>query len=159
MRVVSEEAVAEELWPGKHMEGKYCPVYDLDISDSVEACINKLADINIFITGKTAGTETKSAGSQNTAVWTRYKLGQAANNLPNQSAWRKLSCGTAGHHHSYNQQPTYIRNTERWTRRTPKTSEAALTSRDETKGVGDSKSTRVERDQQAYALEQGAVMP
>ena len=51
-RVVSKEAVAEELWPGKHMEGKYCPVYDLDISDSVEACINKLADINIFITGK-----------------------------------------------------------------------------------------------------------
>ena len=41
------------------MEEKYCPVYDLDISDSVEACINKLADINIFITGKTAETETK----------------------------------------------------------------------------------------------------
>ena len=59
VRVVSEEAVAEELWPGKHMEGKYCPVYDLDISDSVEACINKLADINIFITGIKAETETK----------------------------------------------------------------------------------------------------
>ena len=54
VRVVSEEAVAEELWPGRHMEEKYCPVYDLDISDSVEACINKLADNNIFITGKSS---------------------------------------------------------------------------------------------------------
>ena len=40
-----------------------------------------------------------------------------------------------------------------------KSSEAALTGRDETQGVDDSKSMRVERDQQAYALQQGAVMP
>ena len=40
-----------------------------------------------------------------------------------------------------------------------KSSEAALTGRDETEGVGDLKSTRVEWEQQAYALEQGAVIP
>ena len=34
------------------MEEKYCTVYDLNIADSAEACISKLADINIFITGK-----------------------------------------------------------------------------------------------------------
>ena len=58
-----------------------------------------------------------------------------------------------------NQQRTYNRNTDRRTGRTPKTSEVALTGRDETQEVGDLKSMRVEWDQQAYALQQGAVMP
>ena len=44
-------------------------------------------------------------------------------------------------------------------RNTINRSEAALTGRDETKGVGDHKSMRVEWEQQAYALEQGAVIP
>ena len=34
------------------MEEKHHAVYDLNIADTAEACINKLADINIFITGK-----------------------------------------------------------------------------------------------------------
>ena len=40
-----------------------------------------------------------------------------------------------------------------------KSPEAALAGRDETIGVCDLKSMRVESDQQAYALEQGAVIP
>ena len=39
------------------MEEKYSAVYDLLISDSAENCVNKLADINIFITGEIRNKE------------------------------------------------------------------------------------------------------
>ena len=46
------------------MEEKYSAVYDLLISDSAENCVNKLADINIFITGEIRNKEMDPATIQ-----------------------------------------------------------------------------------------------
>ena len=81
------------------------------------------------------------------------QLGTAANDT--QSQCSRFRSGNA----LDNQLQKYSQNVERWTRITPKRSEAALTGRDETEGVDDLKPMRAEWDQQAYALEQGAVIP